>query len=840
MNSLGIDVRYAMRMLKKTPGITLVIVFSLALGIGANTAIFTLINAVMLKRLPVENPERLALFGDGLHRGFISGGGSRLNIFSYPLFKYFQSHNPAFQDTCAYRTEMDRLHVRVPGNREAGEVRLAWGRVVSGNYFSVLGVKPLWGRSLNPLDDQPGAAPVSVISYRCWQRDFDFSPSIIGQALEINRLMVTVVGIAPPEFFGESIESGLPDFWLPTTMQPAMMKDRGPLLENHEIFWLNLIGRLKPGISLEQANSATNLSLRQYLTSIIGPGLSPGQQRDVYRRYISLSSGSRGVSNLRFLYSQPLHILMATVALVLLIACANVANILLARAVVRTREISLRLALGASRLRLVRQLLIESLILAFLGSGAGIIIAYWGVNGLVGMVAGESGILALKVSPDVRILGFTMTVTLLAALLFGLVPALRAARVDLIPALKETTIGSRHGGRSRLSKLLVVGQVSMSLLLVVGAGLFIRTLKNLEIQDYGFKQERVLEVGIDPRIAGFKQSQLNGLYQALLDHVQAIPGVHSASLSLYSPLSGNNWSGQISVEGYFPPPKEPADAQWVWVGPRYAETVGMSLLMGRDLSQRDTAGTPLVAVVNECFVKNYLPDQNPIGSRISMNDPADTYETEIVGVVKDFKFNEPRQKFRPIVLLPLAQATGPESYAANLEVRTQGNPLSVAASVRRTIRGVDKNLPITGIHTLSEQIHDSVRIESNVAWLSTFFGGLALLLSCIGIYGIISFGVACRTREIGIRMALGAQRKNILLMILQEASLLILLGATLGLIGAIGTSRLLTSYLYGLTALDPLTYGMAVLIVTVVGFLAGSIPSRRASKVDPLVALRYE
>ena len=840
MNSLWHDVRYSWRILKKAPGINLVIVLSLALGIGANTAIFTLIDAVMLKALPVEDPNRLALFGDGNRRGFISGGGARQDVFSYPLFKYFQTHNPAFQDILAFRTELDRLNVRVLGNAEEGDAWLAWGRLVSGNYFTVLGVKPLVGRTLTPQDDQPGAAPASVISYRYWKRHFNLSTSILAQAMDVNGIVMTIVGVTSPEFFGESIEPVLADLWLPATLQPALMAERGSLLLNQDVSWLNLIGRLKPEISLGQANTATNVSFHQYLISLAGPAPSQDQQREIYQSYISLSSGGRGVSFLRFLYSRPLHLLMAIVSMVLLIACANVANILLARAVTRTKDVSMRLAMGASRLQLVRQYLSESLMLALLGGAVGIWIAFWGVNGLVALVAGEPGLLALNVRPDVRILGFTLIVTLFTAILSGLAPALRATRVDLAPALKDVASGRNQGGRSRLAKALVTFQVAVSLLLLIGSGLFIRTLRNLQFQDFGLKQEKVLEVGIDPRIAGYKQPQLNGLYNTLLDRVTAIPGVQSASLSLYSPMSGTNWSGQIAVEGYHPPPNETAGAQWVWVGPRYAETVGMSLLMGRDLSDRDTAGAPLVAVVNESFVKEYLPGQNPIGRRLSMNDPADAYETEIVGVVKDIKFNGPRQKYWPVVFLPLAQATGPESFAANLDVRTLGDPLSVAASVREAIRRTDKNLPITGIRALSEQIHDSVRLESNVAWLSTFFGGLALLLSCIGLYGIVSFGVACRTREIGIRMALGAQRRNILYMVLREAMLLILLGTFLGLIGAIGTSRLLASHLFGLASIDPLTYSVAVLTLTGIALLAASIPSRRASKVDPMVALRHE
>jgi predicted permease len=841
MGTVYQDLKYGLRMLAKNPGFTLVAVLTLALGIGANTAIFTLIDALMLKALPVEKPEQLVLFGEGQRRGFVGlGYGQHYDVFSYPLYEHLRDDNPFFEGVAAFRTELDRLNVRPQGVGESEPAQLAWGRLVSGNYFSVLGVQAVLGRVLTPEDDRPEAPPAAVISYAYWSRRFNNDRSVIGRVVNVNGIMLAVAGVAPPEFFGESVESPLADFWLPVTLQPRLMPDRGSVLRDPYVNWLNLLGRLKPGATLQQAQASVDVAFRRFLWERAGAHPSTEQQRDIQRSYIKLNPGGSGVSYLRFLYSRPLHILMAVVAFVLLIACANVANILLSRAAARQKEISMRLAVGASRTRLVRQLLTESVLLGLLGAVLGVLLSAWGVTVLVNMVAGGTSSIPLDATPDARILGFTLAVSLLTVILFGLAPAYRTTGVDLAHSLKGGKLGTSPGARWSLSKTLVVSQVALSLLLLVCAGLLVRTLRNLARQDLGFNQEHVLEVGIDPRIAGYKQDQLHPLYQALLDRVNALPGVRVASLSLYSPMSGTGWGGQISVQGYFPPPNEAADCQWDWVGPNYAETEGMTLLLGRDLGPGDTKGAPQVALVNESFAQRYLAKENPIGRRFSMEVPAKTYEIEIVGVVKNLKFNDPREDYSPVAFLPLAQVEGPASYAAYLEIRATTDPTAMAGSVRRAIQEVDKNLPVMSISTLSEQVNESLNKEYLIARLSSFFGILALVLACVGLYGVLAYGVARRTNEIGIRMALGADRRRVLWMVLRESLALVGVGVAVGLLMAFAATRFISSQLYGVTPTDPATITAVTIVLAAVAVFAGYIPAHRATKVDPLVALRYE
>ena len=839
LETLWQDLRFGLRMLARNPGFTLVAVLTLALGIGANTAIFTLINAVTLRALPVEKPEQLALFGDGVRRGFVGlGPGQHYDIFSYPLYEHLHDHNPSFEDIAAFRTELDRLNVRPQG---AGEpAQLAWGRMVSGSYFSVLRVRAVLGRVLTPQDDRREAPPVAVISYAYWGRRFYNDRSVVGRVLNVNGILLTVAGVTPPEFFGESVESPVADFWLPVTLQPRLMPDRGSVMNNPYENWLNLIGRLKPGIGIRQAQAGVDVAFRQFLTARDGAQPSTEQQRDIQRSYIKLSPGGRGVSYLRFLYSRPLHILMAVVAVVLLIACANVANILLSRAAARQKEISMRLAVGASRSRLLRQLLTESVLLGLVGGGVAVLFSTWGVSVLISMVAGSTSSVPLNVATDARVLGFTLAVSLVTAVLFGLVPAYRATGLDLTHSLKSGTLGTSHRAGWNLPKMLVVSQVALSLVLLMCAGLLVRTLRNLAKQDLGFNPQHVLEVGIDPRIAGYKQDQLIPLYQGLLQRVDALPGVRMASLSLYSPMSGGGWGGQISVQGYFPPPNAATDCQWVWVGPHYSETEGMTLLLGRDIAPGDTKGAPKVAVVNESFAQRYLANQSPIGRRFSMDIPAKAYEIEIVGVVKNFRFDDPRENSGPVAFLPLAQEEGPPSYAAEIEIRATSDATSIAASARRAIQEVDKNLPVTSINTLSEQINERLNKEFLVARLSSFFGLLALVLACVGLYGLLAYGVARRTHEIGIRMALGADRGQVLWTVVRESLALAGAGVAIGLPMAVAATQFISAQLYGVRPTDPATVTAATMMLAAVAVLAGYIPARRATKVDPILALRYE
>jgi predicted permease len=838
------DVRFAARTLLHSPGVTAVVVLSLGLAIGANTAIFSMVNALLMKSLPVDRPEQLVLLSNGYTRGFVSGQKGRWSIYSYPLYRHLRDNQTAFEGIASFRTELDRLNVRLP-RQEAST--LAWCRLVSGNYFTVLGVTPLIGRVLSSNDESLTANPVAVISHSYWQRAFQGSTAVIGEVVNMNGIPVTIAGVAPEKFFGESIERELADIWLPVTLQPRVMMRRNAL-EDSVNSWLNLIGRLTPGSSVARAEAELNVALAQHLRQLAGPSIKPEQEQEIRKANIALSPGSGGVSFLRYLYTDALYILMAVVGLVLLIACANVANLLLARATAREKEMSMRLALGAGRMRLIRQLLVESLLLAGLGGAVGVALASWMTRLLLAGISTGDRMVPLDVAPDGRVLGFTLAVSLLTGILFGLAPALRASRVDVWPALKGTSSLSPSGSPRRfrlgLAQALIVAQVGLSVPLLAGAALFVQTLRQLQNQDLGFRPANVLEVGIDPLIAGYEPDRLESLYRNLLERVQVIPGVQSASLSLYSPMSGNNWSSPVEVEGHSSAAAgEETMSQWVWTGPRYLETTGMTLLRGREFSPGDVPNSRKVAIVNETFVAHYLQGRDPIGRQFAIPSLGVTQPIEIVGIVKDVKFNSLRQTFRPVAFMPITQAPiPPAKYARFLEVRGAPgtDPATLASTIRAAIQETDRNLPVTSIKTLEKQIADGLTRENLTAGVSSFFAALALALACIGVYGVLAYAVAKRGREIGIRMAIGARKGMILRMVLREVLLLSLAGIAIGLVAAVFTSNAIAAQLYGLKATDTRTLAGVALVLAACAALAGLLPALRASRVDPMVTLRAD
>jgi len=841
MDSLLRDLRFAARSLLKRPILTITAVITLALGIGANTAIFTLLDAVTFKPLPVTRPQELVFFDDSRGEGTSNGDPStgQWMRYSYASYEYFRDHDQNYQGLSAFRTGESRLSVRAGGTPTGESTQRASSHLVSGNYFSVLGVNALLGRVLTPEDDKPGAPPAVVMSYGYWQQQWKGDPQVVNKEVVLNGTSFTVVGIAPPEFFGVRVRRS-PDFWIPLVFHPQIEMTKS-YLEDPRVFWLNFVGRLKPGVQLQQAQASANISLHQFLTNEAGAKLTEDRIKSIASAYVKLAPGARGLSGLRIAYSRALQMLMVIVGLVLLIACANVGNLLLSRAAARKAEMSLRLALGASRYRIVRQLLTESLLLAAMGGMFGIILAQWGVKVLVTLVAKTA---PLDVYPDAWVLGFTAGVTLLAGLVFGMAPALSASKTDLTTAIKEKSSRSgRRVLRLSLASALVVAQVALSMVLLAGAGLFARSLMKLQEENVGFNRDNVLLVGIDPRLGGYKPTELSALYRQVLDRVGELPGVKAATIATYSPIAGTGRSSTITVRGYTPKTGEDMDVNDMLIGPGYCETLGVPLLLGREINIRDTPASQKIAVVNQSFAKYFFHGENPIGRRFYFgdeDDPERGEELEIVGVLGDVKYESAKEEAGRTAYRPILQVQDKDAYSSNVEIRTAGDPASLAPTVRQVIGQVDTKLPIFGVTTLREQLSGALQQEKLIAELVSFFGLLALLLACIGLYGVMAHGVVRRTKEIGIRMALGAERRRIVWMVMRETIVLVLVGIAIGVPVALGAARLVSSQLFGLSAADPLTLLVAASLLTGVALLAGFLPARKASKVNPLIALRYE
>jgi predicted permease len=838
METLIKDVRYGARGLLKRPGLTFVALITLALGIGANTAIFTLINAVILKPLPVSNPDELVLFNDSPSEGTRSSDGDlsagEQDIFSYASYRYFREHNRSFRELSAFRSGESRVSVRRPDAQPGDAAQRASAHLVSGNYFAVLGVNAAQGRTLADSDDAVGANPVAVISDGYWKQKLNSDPSIVGKSVLLNGTAFTVVGVMPAQFFGTRVRRS-PDYWLPLSFQPQI-ELRKSYLDDQNTYWLNLIGRLNPGTTIEQAQADANVALRQFLTDQSGSQLNDQRKNAIQGSYVTLSSGARGLSGLRFFYSQALRMLMVIVALVLVIACANVGNLLLSRSAARKAEISLRQALGASRWRLVRQLLTESLVLALIGGVAGILIAQWAVSILVTRVAASS---PLNVRPDLSVLLFTLSISLLSGILFGIAPALRATKLDLTTALKEKSAQGRRRSLN-LGSVLVVGQVAVSLMLLVASGLFARSLIKLQQENLGFDRENVLLATTDMRLAGYKPADLSAVYRQVYDRLSALPSVRSVSIASYSPMSGTTTTSTVTVRGYTPHENENMNVSDILVGPKFTETLGVPLLRGRDVGLQDTPASAKVGLVNQSFAEAYFHDQNPIGRRITFEEDSDKDDFEIVGVIGDAKYDSAREKSDRAVYRPIFQVQNQQTFANVFEVRTVGEPMNLAAEVRAAITEVNDKIPVINVTSLRLQTDEALKQDRLIAQMVSFFGLLGLLLSCIGLYGIMAHAVLRRTNEIGIRMALGAARRDIIWMVLKESLLLVAVGLGIGLPASWGAAQLISSQLFGLRPGDPLSMIGAVILLTLVAALAGYLPARRASKVNPLIALRYE
>ncbi len=837
MTGLFQDLRYALRQLRKSPAFTTIAVLTLALGIGANTAIFTVVNALLLKMLPVREPQQLVVVGDPTFVNTRSGGTPRTDVFSYPLYKELREGNSIFRGLCAAATD-HRIEVDSAGGEVSDEKIV--GRMVSGNYFTVLGLKPAAGRLFSDSDDtSENANPVAVLNYGYWQRKFALSPSVVGKDIRLNGYPFTVVGVAPPGFDGDVVGEQMALF-VPLSMQPQIVRGRH-WRNSANASWLSLIGRLKPGVTPAQAEADLNVVFQQALNGGYGALLSSDDRNAIreIRMNIHVSPGGGGVSELRGDYRVPLLLLMGIVGLVLLIACVNIANLLLARASIRNKEIAIRLAIGANRHRLLRQLLTESVVLALLGGAAGSLLAVWGVRALASIFDSDS---ALPLSPDGRVLLFTVAISLLTGILFGLVPALRTLRIQVSPALKDAARTTpEKGARSGWGKALIVGQVALSLLVLFAACLLVRSLQKLMTQDFGYERDHLVIARVDPASAGYDSGGTKLLAQQLLTRLASTPGVRAVTYSKNGLFAGSESDDAIIVPGFNTSHMSDRVATEDYIGPDYFGVVGIPILAGRGIEAQDTRTSARVAVVNEAMVKYFFHGQNPLRRQFTIDDP-DWLDKplSIVGVSRNAKDHGSglREAVKPRFYLAFQQIPDPGQIV--IEAQVSGLPSAATTNLLSQIKSADPHLPISFVKTLDSLVTDSAANQIALAKLSAFFAGLALLLACVGLYGVMSYTVAGRTREIGVRMALGAQRGDVVHLVLREAMLLVGIGLTIGIPLALASGPVLHSFLFGLKSTDPFSLIAVVLLLGIVAALAGFIPARRAAKVDPMVALRYE
>lgn len=832
LETLWQDVRYGARQLRKSPLLVTVAVLSLALGIGANTAIFTLIKSVMLQNLPVPKPGRLVLFYDETDTGVYSGDTPSSTMFSVPFANYLQAHNTVFEKLCAFRQETDRVTMIAGSSSEPSSFERVRAHLVSGTYFDTFGVSAAIGRLLRPEDDRPGAPPVAILSHSFWRTRFRGDQKVVGHTVTLSGGVFTVAGVVEQGFFGERMERA-PEFWVPLSFQPQITRQKS-WLEDQNIYFLNMLGRLKPGVSRAQAQAAVTTRLRQYYRDRLGSAPKKEALRKVNTLQPILKPGGSGISGLRHRFAEPLRILMAVVSLVLLIACANIATLLLARDAVRQPEFLARLALGASPTRLIRQVLTESLLLSLLGGVLSTGFAWISARLLVLALHVDS---VVKVKPDIAVLTFTFVVTLTTGLLFGSLPAFRSSRIDLRP-----TSGLARKSPVTGASSLIALQVALSVMLLVCSGLLVRSFSLLVTQDMGFRKDNLLIIQTDPRLAGYKDDELFPLYRELDARLNSIAGVRSATVARYTPISGNTSKDKFSLEGYTPQTGVPTNVEDAEVAPRFFNTLNIPLLLGRVIDERDLPSSEIVTVVNDAFAKKYLRGQNPVGRRITLDSSFRPPGAKIVGVVANSKFHDLRDEAKPMAYFSLWQRGLDPTllYARDLVLRTNDSPLALAATVRSVLKSIDSRLPIFRTLTMSEQIDSSLEQQRLLASLCSIFGMIASLLAAIGIYGTLAYSVARRKPEIGIRMAIGAQRRHVLWMMLRESFAVIAVGLAVGFALAFWAGSAIRSYLYEVTVADLPSVSGALLAIVILILLAAYLPARRATAVDPASVLRYE
>ena len=853
MQTLFQDLRFAARQLRKSPGFTLTAIITLALGIGATTAIFTLVHAVLLKSLPVSKPDELYRIGKKVH--CCNWGGytqfEEFSLFNNELYHRFKDNTPAFVELAAFQGGNAGLGVRRAGSSQAAETRN--GQFVSGNFFSTFGVGAWLGRVINPSDDREGAPPAAVMSYHAWKEKYNSDPSVVGSVFLFNNNPFTIVGIAAPGFFGAELRGwAMPDIWMPLADSP-LIDGKAARLPQPDANWLDIIGRVRPGTDPKALEAQLRTELRQWQMSHYAD-LTMQDKEFLPKQQLFLSPGGAGVTGMREQYEQALRILLIAAGCVLMIACANLANLLLARGQRNRQQTSLRIALGASRSRQVQMALVESLTLGLAGGAAGLFVAYAGTSLVLHLAfTGPNSWVPIDATPSIPVLSFALGVSLLTGILFGIAPAWMTSHAEPIEALRGANRSTTHGARLP-QKALVVAQAAVSLVLISAATMLTQSLRNLEHQNFGFETDGRFMASIDPRQAGYQPEQLDLLYRRIFDRLNRIPGVKSVAGMTYAPMSGDEWNDGIRIQGK-PEPHSGEDdgATWTRITPGFFSTLSNRIVAGRAIDERDTEGSPLVAVVNEAFVQKFLKGENPIGRRFGADEMIHAGDYEIVGVAADMRYLNYGYKDpdRPMYFLPMVQHTkytkpvdieGEKQahYIENLVVWAPGKPQGIEMQVRKALSEIDPNLALLDFASYRETLARDFGQQDMIAELTMIFGALALGLAAIGLYGVTAYGVEQRTNEIGIRMALGADRASVLSSVLRNAFVQVGIGLVLGIPAAIGAGRAITNQLYQVKPYDLTMLGFAAVLLGMAALIAAVIPARRAASIEPMQALRAE
>lgn len=852
------ELRQTLRQLWKSPGFTITSVLTLALGIGATTAIFTLVHQVMLKSLPVANPDELWRIGDKIRccnwGGYTQGGDNNFSLFSYEAYKNFREHTPEFRDLAALQAGNAPLGVRRAGF--SGPVDTRNGQYVSGNFFRTFGIRPWVGRLLTDADDQPGAAPVAVLSYHSFTDNYNSDTSILGSTYQINGHSFTVIGVAPPGFYGAKLEGwGMPDFWLPVNAELLLDGD-AQRIKHPNTNWLDLVGRVQPNTNSSALEAKLRVEFHDWLASHV-PDMEPNEKLTWKAQTLHLIPGGAGVASMRDEYQDGLKLLLIAAASVLLVACGNLANLMLARGLKDRAQTSLRVALGSSRGRIVRKALAESTMLAIGGGILGVAIAYLGSSFILYLAfhntGGRANYVPVDASPSWAVLLFAFVVSILTGIFFGIAPAWMTSHVDPAEALRGNSRSVRGSG-SFAQRALVIAQAAMSLVLLTAAALLSQSLRNLEHQNFGFDVKDRYLVSINPELGNYKPEQMNQFFERLNERLLAVPGVRMAAPALYAPMSGDSWNEGVFVAGHpAPGPKEDSGAGWARVSPGFFEALGSKIVQGRSIDEHDTANTRCVAVVNQAFVKRFFKNQNPIGQHFGVDRIQFASKWEIVGVVNDIRYMTWGYKdpVSPMFWLSEKQSTVYDDprfntfdlyshFLNNIVIWAPGAPPNVDAAIRKAIAGFDPNLVVYGVDPYSRILEGDFQRENMIATLTIMFGVLGLLLAAIGLYGVMAYNVEQRTSEIGVRMALGAERSNVIQMVLRGAFLQIGMGLLIGIPLAILAGRFMAEQLYGVSPADPLMLSIAAIALCAAAFLASWIPAGRAADVEPMTALRAD